>query len=551
MALKFRAGHAYTRSFAQAMATRKTTSAVQAALLALLFAGILAVVNLYAHRHFFRIDLTQNRRYSIADSTRAVLGGLDDIVTVKVYLSRKLPPYAMSISDEIRDMLEEYRICAKGMISIEYIDPADDPALQRSLQFMGIPQLQLNIVERDQAAIANVYMGLAVLYGDKKEIIPTLAELERFEYVLTGKILRVTREAEQTIGFLSGHGEPDLQQGLRAINRLLKEQYFTRTVPTAGGELIDPAQVSALVVASPRELAERDLFIIDQYIMRGGRAIFLVDGVAIDERMQASPAESPLAGLLAHYGVHVLPQLVLDPVNVTAGFQSGMYEVMLPYPFWVRVVRSAEKSRHPVSSSIESMVMPWVSPVIAADNATANLKVDILAQSSDAAWVQQDFFDLNPDQEFNARTHTGGQRALAVALSGSFRSYFAGRGVPPTDAKTAQHPAEVIERSPDTRIIVAGTSRCITENFPDEFEGNRTFFLNAIDWLTIGDELIGIRSREAGERPLHLLSEPAKLMVRAVNLMAVPLLVIAFGLFHYGLRRRRRLRDAQAITGGT
>jgi len=532
------------------MKIKKATSGIQAALLALLLAGILALINLYANRHFVRIDLTQNRRYTMADSTRAVLAGLNDIVTVKVYLSRKLPTYAMPISEQIRDMLEEYRVCAGGMLSIEYIDPADNPALQRSLQFMGIPQLQLNIVERDQAAIANVYMGLVVLYGDKKEIIPTLTELERFEYDLTGKILRITRDSDQTIGFLSGHGEPDLQRDLRAINQHLKEQYFTRTVPTARGEPIDPAQVSALVVASPAELTAHDLFIIDQYIMQGGRVMFLVNGVAIDERMQASAVASPLTGLLAHYGVHVLPQLVLDPVNVTAGFQNGMFNVMLPYPFWVRVVRSAEEARHPVSASIESMVMPWVSPLLVADNATAGLKVDILAQSSETAWVQQEYFDLSPNQDFSARMHAIGRRNLAVALSGSFTSYFFGRGVPPLkDAQSAQPAAAVIERSPETRIIVAGTSRFITEDFPDEFVGNRTFFLNAVDWLTIGDELIGIRSREAGERPLQLLSESAKLIVRTLNLLAVPLLVIAFGLVYFVLRRQRRQRDARALSG--
>ena len=99
------------------MQRNKAASLSQAALLALLLAGILAVVNLYADRHFFRIDLTENRRYTISDSTRAIVGGLEDIVTIKVYLSRKLPPYAIAISEHIRDMLEEYRIYAGGMLS--------------------------------------------------------------------------------------------------------------------------------------------------------------------------------------------------------------------------------------------------------------------------------------------------------------------------------------------------------------------------------------------------------------------------------------------------
>jgi len=127
------------------MKPEKIKSGTYAVLAALLLAGILTLVNLYASRNFFRLDLTQNQKYTIAGSTRKILAGLDDIVTIKVYLSRKLPPYAATITDQIKGMLEEYRICANGMLSIEYIDPADDPAVQRMMQFMGIQQLQLNI----------------------------------------------------------------------------------------------------------------------------------------------------------------------------------------------------------------------------------------------------------------------------------------------------------------------------------------------------------------------------------------------------------------------
>ncbi len=534
------------------MRPKKIASGTNAVLLALLLAGILTIVNLYVDQNFFRIDLTQNRRYTVTESTRKILAGLDDIVTVKVYLSRKLPPYAVTISDQIKDMLEEYRVYAGDMLSIEYIDPADDPTLQRSLQFIGIPQLQLNIQERDQVAITNVYMGLAVLYGDKKEIIPTLTNLDRFEYELTGKILRVTRGADQTIGFLSGHGEPDLRQGLRTVNQLLKDQYFTRTVPTANSKPIDPEQVSALVVAAPQVLSELELLIIDQYIMNGGRVLFLVDGVALDESMQAAALDSPLSGLLAHYGITVLPQLVLDQSNVTAAFQNGMYDIMLPYPFWVRVIRDMSESRHPVSSSIESMVMPWVSPLLVAESAASDMQVDVLAQSSDSSWVQQDSFDLNPQQDFSTQGNQQSRRILAVALNGSFTSWFAGRETLSAltgDKTRPDVPPEIINRSPDTRIIVAGSSRFITDDFSQEFEGNRTFFLNAIDWLTIGDELIGIRSREAGERPLKLIPEHTKIIVRIINMLAVPLLVIAFGFIYTGLRRRRTRRDAQELNG--
>lgn len=193
----------------------------------LLAAGILTVLNALSYRHFFRIDLTENKKFTIADSTKQIISGLDDIINIKVYLSKKLPPYMATITDQVRDLLEEYNVYARGNLVIEYIDPADDPSMQQKLQFMGIPQLRLNIVEKDQAAVTNVYMGLAVLYGDSKEVIPALTDLATLEYELTGKILRVKNKDIKTIGFLTGHGEPGLEKDLETIDKELKEQYYT------------------------------------------------------------------------------------------------------------------------------------------------------------------------------------------------------------------------------------------------------------------------------------------------------------------------------------
>jgi len=552
---------------------KKLTRGASFLIVAALAFGVLVFVNALSYRHFYRADLTATKKYTVSDATKKVLAGLDDIVNIKVYLSRKVPPYMAPVTDQVKDMLEEYRIAATGNLDIEYLDPADDPTLQQKLQFMGIPQLRLNIMEKDQAAVTTVYMGLAVLYGDSKEVIPALTDLATIEYDLTGKILRVKNKGVKTIGFLSGHGEPGLESSLTIVNRELRDQYYTRTVSTAGGEAIPP-EVSVLVVATPRQLTERELFAIDQYLMKGGKAVFLIDGVEPQERtMQGTLIDSPVMKLLEQYGVKVLPELVLDQLSENASFKSGPYNVTLPYPFWVRVVRQNTETDHPIVSSIETMVMPWVSPLEVLQDRLGSRQVAILAQSSPYSWTMKGYFDLAPHDDIAVPDKSAmRQQVLALALSGSFTSYFADKPVPPADTengvkesaagkspgkkakeaqsakdgKAAAQPA-VAKQSPETRIIVAGNARFITDEFITQFDGNRAFLLNAIDWCTADDALMGIRARESGDSTLYVMSDTMKAAVRMGNMFAMPVVVALFGLVLLYLRRRRKSRTAKEL----
>lgn len=524
-------------------------------LITLFLAGILAILNAFSAGHFTRIDLTEDQRYTISASTRKILTELDDIVNIKVYLSKDLPPYVVMLTDQIRDLLEEYTIYSAGNVSVEYIDPADDPMTQQKLRFMGIPQVRLNTIEKDKAAIANIYMGLAVLYGDNKEIMPTFSDISTFEYDLTSKILRVTSDNIRTIGFLTGHGGPDLQQGLSTAGQVLKEQYYTVPVDTAGGQKI-PENIAALVVASPKALSDRDLFEIDQYLMSGGKIIFMVDAIELDPRggMRGTPLNSPINNLIEHYGVRIEPTLVLDQLNANASFKSGMYNLFIPYPFWVRTIRQNVKGDHPTINNLESMVFPWTSPLMIDKEKTRDKTVSVLARSTDYAWTESEPFDLSPREDYLPPEDQLKSRVLACALSGKFSSYFTGKEIPkpektekeePNETVTAADNRTLIPHSPETRIVVVGNSNFASDNFAAQFEGNIAFFQNVIDWFAIGDDLIGIRSRESGDRPLAVVSDRTKVVVRYLNTFAVPALVALFGLFQLFLRKRRKRLGAR------
>jgi len=522
-------------------------------LMILLLAAILAVINILSYRHFLRADLTDNRQYTITESTKKVLAGLDDVVNIKVYFSRKLPPYLTTLTDQIKDLLDEYRTYARGKLAIEFIDPANDPAMEQRLRFLGIPQVRLNVIERDQAQFTNVYLGMAVLYGDNKEVIPAITDTNNFEYDLTSRILQVISTEVKTIGFLSGHGEPDINKELKSIQGLLQEHYSCRSIDTKKDKNI-PATVAALVVASPKELSEREKFLIDQYLMSGGRVLFFIDSVAMDERrLAAAPLASPLLELLAHYGVKLNNELVLDRSNATASFQSGYYTISVPYPFWVKIIRDNFAQDNPAVNQLESMVLPWASPLEIVKGKTSGLRVTELFKSSKDSWAQKEVFDLSPKEEYSPAPGEMKERIMGVALSGKFKSFYAGKKVPAADEEK-KTPALPQQKEPlfkpestETKLIVVGNSRFITENFPAEFDGNRIFFQNVIDWVTVGDALIGIRSRESTDRPLMVVSEPAKAAIRFINILGVSILAGLFGLGRFYLRRRRKKNGIQEI----
>ena len=168
--------------------------------LSLIVLGILAVLNFFFLRHFYRIDLTQDKRFTLTSSTKEVLGNLDDLINIKLYFTKKLPPYLVNLKGDITDVLDEFQAYAGGNISVTFIDPTDNPAMQQELRFMGIPQIQLNIIEKDQAQLTNIYLGMAIFYADKNEIIPFISSTSNLEYDLTSKILKLTSTDSKAVG---------------------------------------------------------------------------------------------------------------------------------------------------------------------------------------------------------------------------------------------------------------------------------------------------------------------------------------------------------------
>ena len=515
--------------------------------------GILALINFLSTRRFIRADLTEDKRYTISKATRNVLDTLDDIVTITAYFSTN-PAEVAQIRRDVRDVLEEYNAFSKKL-QIDFVNPAEfDDAQKQELRFKGIPEVQINVVRKDKAEIANVYMGISIGYSGKEEILPVVRSTANLEYELTSTILKVTTKEAKTVGFLTGHGEFDINaQNYQQFRQLLDKngqgQYNLTPVSLQDGKAVDSTVATLVIAGVQQPLTERDKYELDQFIMRGGRAIFLVDPIQMQPgTLQATPLITGLNDLLEHYGVKLGNNLLLDTrFHDTARFQQGFMTVIQPYPYFVKIVKPNFSKEHSITNQLEVLTLPWTSSleIVSKEGITATS----LAKTGESGQSVQGYYNLMP----NAPLPSAESKAytVAVALEGKFKSFYADKEIPP--APTAPDEANASDdqtltpaqdadarttktESEQTQIIVVGTAQFLTQLRPDGVN----FFLNTVDWLTLGDALIGIRSHTITDRPLREVSEIEKNFIKYLCIVGVPLIVIVFGLLRYFLKRRAK-----------
>ena len=521
--------------------------------------GILALINFLSTRRFIRADLTEDKRYTISKATKNVLDTLDDIVTITAYFSTT-PAEVGRIRRDVRDVLDEYNAFS-NKLQIDFVNPADfEEAQKQELRFKGIPEVQINVVKKDKAEIANVYMGISIGYSGKEETLPVVRSTSNLEYELTSTILKVTTKEAKTVGFLAGHDAFDInaqnhQQFRQLLDKNGQGQYNVTSVSLQDGKAVDDTVTTLVIAAVKQPLTEREKYELDQFIMRGGRAIFLVDSIQIPPgTLQGTPLSTGLNDLLEHYGAKLGNNLLIDRrYHDNARFQQGFMTVFQPYPYFVKIVKSNFSTEHTVTNQLEVLTLPWTSSleVIPKENVTATT----LAKTSEFGQPLQGYYNLMPDFPIpNAETQA---YPVALALEGKFKSFYADKEIPTAVTDPATNPDDsetpvltqdtaaqtTIPESAQTQIVVVGTAQFLTQMRPDGIN----FFLNTVDWLTLGDTLIGIRSHAITDRPLREASEIEKNFIKYLCTVGVSFLVIIFGLVRYSLKRRaKRIVESMA-----
>ena len=493
--------------------------------------GNLILLNLILRKLIYRVDLTEDRIYTLSRSTKRVLSEIDDIVSVKAYFSKKLPPNLIPIKREVEDILEEYRIYSRGKLKFEFIDPADNKELEGKVTRMGIPKVQMNIFEKDKLQVIGGFLGMAIFYKDKREIIPVVESTENLEYEITSRLLKLSKREEVKIGvmFLS----KDKKENYTIYKNELSKHYSVREVSPN----FIPEDINLLLVLGWKEIDKMALYNIDQFIMKGKKAIFLLDPVNVTDELQTRAIREKDVEFFKNYGIKLNVDLIQDVSHEAAPFAQAGMAFIIPYPYWVKAVRKFFNKESPIVNKLENIVFPWCSSI---DTFSQNLKdkeFTVLITTTQKAWSTKSFFNLMPEPFFKPPEKTQ-QFKLAILLTGKFSSYFLNESIPPGVDTT-----KFIKETEDkTQIAFVSNLKFIDDRFLQMYPENILFLLNLCDAIGFGKELIEIRSRGKTERPIKPLSDWQKNLFKWGNTFGTAIIVVVLGILRFVYREKRKLK---------
>lgn len=511
--------------------------------LALVF-GIVVLANTWAADRFFRLDLTADKRYSLDLVTRALMYKVDKPLYARVYFTSGLQPPYNNHQQVTIDKLEEMRAYSGGLMEISVQDPTGYTELEEEARRFGVTPVQYRYKSANVSELKRVYMGVALVYGDRQEILPAITQTDSLEYDLARAIRSlVSEEDRRTIGYVTGHGEPDLLTASGPVQNLrgrLVEDYDLEAVSIDGTEGVPP-EVDALFVIGPqRPLTDRAVYHLDQYLMRGGSlAMFLTNTRPNLRTMRPVNVYHGLDALVGSYGVQVNRDSVVDRVrNGKMGFPVRQGKVIrqteINYPLIPKATALSQTS--PVVKGLDSMLFPFSSSLTLADPMPPDVRADILASSADSSGRIKGVRTIDP----NAYTRLApgeeqGSFPLLISLTGQWSSYFADKDIPPANLQPGEdpipdNPAARLRRGTDARLVVSGSADFVANNLP--------LMLNLTDWMLQDESLISIRSKTVKLPSLEPLETAASRKYKLVNLLLGPALLLLLGLARVAMRRR-------------
>ena len=548
---------------------------------------------------FFRLraDLTSEKRYTLTSATREMVEGLEDIVYVKVYLAGELPADLQQLAQATRDLLDEMRAYQPDRIQYSFIDPSastDEKTRKEvydQLQEQGLTYSSIRIRDKEAFTEQIVFPGALVTYRDKVVPVQLLKtqlrtpdadivnrSINNIEYELASAFRQATSREKSRIAFLEGQGElseievKDVATALEAsydVSRVRIDENINAISKKANGVKYRTNTFDALVIAKPDSaFSQRDGYVIDQFIMNGGKVLWLIDpmnanldSLRKNQFSLAVPYDLGIDELLFSYGVRINKDLVLDqscaPIEIYTQ-PYGNQRKLERFPWYYEPVLIPQ-STHPVVSNIDPIHTRFLSTLdtISADS----VKKTILLTSSPLSFSQRNpvRVSLNIveiDQGFEKRSTP--YLPVAVLLEGKFTSAFVDR-LPPA---FSQDP-EVAFREHGTRSaqLVISDGDVIANRVDaakgmyymlgyDRYAnakiyGNRELILNAMNYLLDDRSLISIRSRAITLRQL----DPNRIVKdrtywQMVNVAAPLLLTILAGIGYGFYRRRRSTRTA-------
>ncbi|MCH8329807.1 MAG: gliding motility-associated ABC transporter substrate-binding protein GldG [Bacteroidetes bacterium] len=562
-----------------AIRSHKQKALIQLALLL----AILIFVNILSSGLYTRIDLTQEKRFTLAEPTKQMLAELEDMVYVKIYLEGEFPAGFKRLRNSAQEMLDEMRSYSNNKIDYEFIDPFEGVGAEEKQEIYnqlvqkGLEPTNLQVQGQEEYSERIIFPGALFNYRGKEIAVHLLhnqfgqgpqealnTSVILLEYKFTKAIRNLTTSYKPQLAFTEGHGEL-LDEDIEDLARSLQE-FYTMVRFDLSEEIAIPQEYSCLVIAKPtKKFNKQDKYKIDQFIMNGGKVLWLVEGVKADMDSLQNKNEFftqindlNLDDILFKYGVRVNFDLVQDlycnPIPLVIGFQGDMPQSKL-YPWYYFPVFTS-RNDHPINKNLDVVSSQFCSTI---DTVGAKkVKKTVLMATSDYTKVMPHPVKVHLGimrEEPDPSRFTKKSQPTAVLLEGIFESVFKNRLTPETMQMidTVQK-LPYLEQSVETKMVIIADGDIMKNErssgglgyplgyypFTEQTFANKDLLLNIFEYLVGDAGLMETRSKEITLRMLDTRKvKEEKFKWQLINI-GVPLaLVLIFGFIYNFIRKRK------------
>jgi len=563
---------------------------------------IIAMVNIIGSYLYTRFDLTSEKRYTLSDKSKEILGGLEDYVYFRVYLEGEFPAGFKKLRKETKEMLDEFRAYSK-FIDYEFINPSEsnDPAERNetyeTLYKTGLTPYTATMQTNNGVQQIMLWPGALVSYREKEYSVDLISaqsgqhqetilnnSAQDLEYKLISVIKDITHGKSSSVAFIEGHGELsdaevyDIAKTLSSkysikrvtidekMNALTHRNYKSDSSVTVRN-LFD-----AIVIAKPTlPFSERDKFIIDQYIMNGGKVLWLLDHVKADmdslqnaESMMGTTLNVNLDDQLFKYGVKLKNNLLMAypcaQIGLVTGQGNNMQSALLPW-YYFPLLNPA--SQHPIVKNLEAVKSDFTSSLETTTSAPDIQKIPLLKTSdytkisSAPVYISLNTLNERPNKDMFPQK----AQITAYLLNGKFSSLYENRL--PESFLNSNEIAYKNESVPTSMIVVADgdiirnqlaqldfakkNNKRVGSPLPlgyDQYTnntyGNKQFIENAISYLIDGEGLINLHSRELKIRILDMNKvNSSQTLWQVVNVVIPSAIIIILGFILAYIRKKK------------
>jgi ABC-2 type transport system permease protein len=546
---------------------------------------VVVIFLIFTKTLFFRLDLTEENRYSLSRASKDFVANVCEPLTVLLYLDGDFDANMLRLRRATEDMVRELNMYSSEPLTLECVNPNNATteeeryAVYDELEGRGLRGMSVTVRSRDGKMTEQVIfpwvevcsscdtMAVCLMQPSAQKtgeeaVNSAIADLE---YLFVDAIRVLNRREVVKVAFIEGHGELSEEFTYDASDALSRYFQVDRGVLGADASVLD--DYAAIIIAKPMEkYSESDKFIIDQYIMRGGRVLWLLDGAQMSSDMLSEGGATPLVAMdvnlndqLFRYGVRLTPTIVEDmqcaymPINVSRPGEQPRFE---PIP-WFYTPLLQGSPYHPITKTLQAVKADFASGIeIVGD--TVGVRKEVLLISSNASHVDVAPTEIDVMRAINVEPKeyfTTQYVPIAVALEGEFQSIYKHRMIPEGVMANG-----VINQSVPTRMVVVADGDIIRNDVEQHREGlmlvplgydrvtrqthgNKDFVVNTMLYLTDDEGIMQLRNRRIDLRLLNraIVESQRNVWVWINTLLPIGMLLV-FGVVFLGNRKRKYVK---------